>query len=591
MNKGAGRGDLLYLTLHTETGKELLFAVDTGCPGTILDKSLEPMLGSCLGTRLLWYGAYGLKAGGSYAAPNLYLGNTRLLTDPRVATDDLRRRLLNPLAGRPVMGVIGMDCLRHYCVQLDFAAGKMLFLNPDQLRTEELGKAFPLRTIWGEVRAQADFSGNKDTPFRIDTGAPQDIILRAKLYKQQLRGGKTASPQAMPGYCEEVAFGGETYTNVIVTKCPLRIRLGYQNLLGLRFLGRHLVTLNFPKQTMYLQRQRVGPLLNDGRTLGWWERTCGTSSLDTATEAMTKCIMSAPNIHRAEVDADPAVFSWAPPRFIPVGLPEAELKVVELPPGDYHLEYSSTTTNDTRGEAVLVFNYHAERRSRPTKPVQERGSILLLHDYNGQKEHLAPWAFLLAQAGYHVFLVDLRGHGESTGQIVSFGKYETVDLCQVLDRLEQREIGRKIGILGIGMGANLALYCAARDPRIGSVVAIAPWNQPEHAFKRMAQEMKMSISSEALQQALDKAATRLDLKWADWSGEAAVRQLKQPVFLIGGGKDTISTTNDLRVLERSAPTGSKSLVISEADHRDLPYWFHELAEPVKAWFLEHQQNL
>src|SRR5260221_11812647 len=147
MNKGAGRGDLLYLTLRTQTGKELLFTVDTGCPNTILDKSLEPTLGKRLGMRFLWYGAYGLKVGGSYAAPNLYLGDTRLRTGPRVATDDLRRRLLNQLAGRPIMGVIGMDCLRHYCIQLDFATGKVRFLDPDQLRTDELGKAFPLKTL------------------------------------------------------------------------------------------------------------------------------------------------------------------------------------------------------------------------------------------------------------------------------------------------------------------------------------------------------------------------------------------------------------------------------------------------------------
>ena len=30
--------------------------------------------------------------------------------------------------------------------------------------------------------------------------------------------------------------------------------------IGLRFLARHLVTLDFPKHTMYLQRQSIGPL-------------------------------------------------------------------------------------------------------------------------------------------------------------------------------------------------------------------------------------------------------------------------------------------------------------------------------------------
>src|SRR5207244_10946810 len=57
LNKGAGRGDELYLTLRLETGEELLFVVDTGSPCTVFDKSLEPKLGKRLGTtKVKWRG-------------------------------------------------------------------------------------------------------------------------------------------------------------------------------------------------------------------------------------------------------------------------------------------------------------------------------------------------------------------------------------------------------------------------------------------------------------------------------------------------------------------------------------------------------
>jgi hypothetical protein len=45
-----------------------------------------------------------------------------------------------------------------------------------------------------------------------------------------------------------------TYTNLIV---------GVEeqaNLLGLRFLARHLVTLDFPNKRLYLKQTRAGPL-------------------------------------------------------------------------------------------------------------------------------------------------------------------------------------------------------------------------------------------------------------------------------------------------------------------------------------------
>jgi len=176
----------------------------------------------------------------------------------------------------------------------------------------------------------------------------------------------------------------------------------------------------------------------------------------------------------------------------------------------------------------------------------------------------------------------------SSGPTISYGKHETADLSQVLDRLtEQRLCDGTVGVLGVGYGANLALHWAARDPRVRTVVAIAPYNQPEQAFERTAREHQSSISPEVLQDALALVAARLDIKWADWSGEAALRQIKKPVLLIGGGKDTICTTNDLKVLEQAAPSGSKSLLIAEANRWAVRYWFHEISEPVKTWFQEH----
>jgi pimeloyl-ACP methyl ester carboxylesterase len=141
-------------------------------------------------------------------------------------------------------------------------------------------------------------------------------------------------------------------------------------------------------------------------------------------------------------------------------------------------------------------------------------------------------------------------------------------------------------VLGISFGADLALQWAARDSRVAAVVAIAAYDQPEAAFVRFAQEMKLPVSIKVLEQALVLVATQLDLRWTDWSGGAAIRRLKAPVFLIGGGKDTISLPADLASLKEAAPAGTKSLVIPEANHFVIGYWFQEIADPVKAWFQE-----
>ncbi len=50
INKAAGRGGHVLVTLRVGTGEELPFLVDTGTTMTILNKSLEPKLGQQLGT-------------------------------------------------------------------------------------------------------------------------------------------------------------------------------------------------------------------------------------------------------------------------------------------------------------------------------------------------------------------------------------------------------------------------------------------------------------------------------------------------------------------------------------------------------------
>jgi hypothetical protein len=53
MNEEAGRGGWSIVTFRLESGEELPFVVDTGASNTLIDKSLEPRLGTRLGETTL----------------------------------------------------------------------------------------------------------------------------------------------------------------------------------------------------------------------------------------------------------------------------------------------------------------------------------------------------------------------------------------------------------------------------------------------------------------------------------------------------------------------------------------------------------
>jgi|GEM_PF-696961 len=244
INKSAGRGGVLFITLRLENGEELPFDVDTGSGGTLFDKSLEPKLGKRLGTTSI--SSWGVNTGsGRYATPNLYLGSTRLVMGSDICTYDFKGN--SSLAGRPIMGILGMDCLKHYCIQLDFEAGKMRFLNSDNLNTAELGKAYPLTFKGGRPHMNhVSLTGGKGTNSLIDLACFSDGFV-----EKGTVSGQDSGMVKVP----EWVWDGEIYTNLLVGNSG--------NIIGLRFLARHLVTFDFPKGMMYLKQTSVGPLVDE----------------------------------------------------------------------------------------------------------------------------------------------------------------------------------------------------------------------------------------------------------------------------------------------------------------------------------------
>jgi predicted aspartyl protease len=95
---------------------------------------------------------------------------------------------------------------------------------------------------------------------QVDTGCDEDAVLEPRLFQkivQELHGKAgqvSAETETGTGAAEhriilpEVVFHGETWTNLTLSSWA------DANLLGLRFLARHLTTLNFPNGAMYLQR-------------------------------------------------------------------------------------------------------------------------------------------------------------------------------------------------------------------------------------------------------------------------------------------------------------------------------------------------
>jgi uncharacterized protein len=103
-------------------------------------------------------------------------------------------------------------------------------------------------------------------------------------------------------------------------------------------------------------------------------------------------------------------------------------------------------------------------------PSRNGAGVVLVHGSGGSRDGLKRHAALLARHGYAVLLFDARGRGDSGGRSSGFGWGWDADVEAAVDYLEQHG-ARRVGVLGLSTGAEVAVTAAAHDPRIRAVVA------------------------------------------------------------------------------------------------------------------------
>ncbi len=255
---------MFYLPLHFQGGEEQLFVVDTGASCTIIDQAMESRLGKSTGTVDAADEVLGRKIPlAQYPAPRLALGDVKLLTGDWVLVQDFTR--LREVCGRPIMGILGMDCLRHYCLQLDFENRRVRFLDPSRLRGGELGTPFSLTVDSGCPAVAGDLLGAAGGTTRIDTGNNASGSLGTALFEEALAADKivveqenvaslSANQKRRTGRVKECVFGGKSYPGLILGEGQGGSTIGFG------FLARFLVTFDFPEHVMYLKpRPRTFP--------------------------------------------------------------------------------------------------------------------------------------------------------------------------------------------------------------------------------------------------------------------------------------------------------------------------------------------
>jgi pimeloyl-ACP methyl ester carboxylesterase len=263
-----------------------------------------------------------------------------------------------------------------------------------------------------------------------------------------------------------------------------------------------------------------------------------------------------------------------------------------VPPADYRMTVQQSAHPGKNSHAVQ-FRFN---RAIPALPLegfkQPRGTVVLLHGYGLDQISMLPWAFWCAQHGWQAVLVDLRGHGKSTGRHISFGPVESAELQALLTHL--RETGRApspVVALGVSYGASLALRWADTDPSLDSVVAIAPYARLSDAIERIRADFVPWVPRAAVAAAIAQLPAVIGVQASDLDTLSHEGRSRFPALLIAGGLDVIAPVKEVESLQNRCAPGSKLWVLDSANHESLPFLFNEISVPVEHWLKDRASLL
>jgi pimeloyl-ACP methyl ester carboxylesterase len=274
-------------------------------------------------------------------------------------------------------------------------------------------------------------------------------------------------------------------------------------------------------------------------------------------------------------------------RSVEVGPPPAILYYRVVDPADYHLKISSTNWSEN-DQKQYEFSFRATVPGQSNAwTATPRGTVLLLHGYGEAQFSMLPWALRLAEAGWRCVLVDLRGHGKSTGKQIYFGIKETNDMSQLLDALEgDHELARPVSAVGESYGAVIALRWMGVDPRVRSVVAIAPYANFSNTVMNIRQEYADWVPKVMVRAGIKKIPSVLGIPAGEFDTTTVLERKPVRALFIAGGDDKIAPANEVESLSSLALPDSEFIIVPDATHEALTYFFFELGPPALKWLNE-----
>lgn len=195
------------------------------------------------------------------------------------------------------------------------------------------------------------------------------------------------------------------------------------------------------------------------------------------------------------------------------------------------------------------------------------GAVLLLPGVRANRLSMIGRAQFLHAAGYSTLLIDFQATGESSGEAITFGWRERLDVIAGVEALRRTLPGEPVGIMGTSLGGAATLLAApALDVQAAVLEAVYP-SLDVAVENRL--RMRLGPAGSALAPLLLlQLRPRLGVWPSDLKPVDRIALLRCPILVIGGAVDQHTTAADTQRLYAAARQPKELWLIPGAAHVD-----------------------
>ncbi|MEM6469795.1 MAG: alpha/beta fold hydrolase [Planctomycetota bacterium] len=202
-----------------------------------------------------------------------------------------------------------------------------------------------------------------------------------------------------------------------------------------------------------------------------------------------------------------------------------------------------------------------------TSPDGPRGVLLLLHGIHGSRRSMVPRAIQFHDAGYATVLIDLRCHGESSGDRITLGDREREDVRAAVTFTKQVYPDLPLGIVGVSLGGAATLMASPLP--FDALVLESVYPDIDRAVRNRVSARLGVLSELVAPLLLWQLGPRLDVSRDELRPIDRISSVGAPVFIISGEEDLHTTKGETRELYDAAAEPKRLWLIESAGHEDL----------------------